>query len=99
MAKIYPQQWRQIHPFATPMITDQYYAKLANHVAEILKASFVKEAFETTEDLTDTAIRITAWFEDFLFTMWNRIILMSPMLKTSVCYYGMRWRRCILIGS
>ena len=60
MAKIYPQQWRQIHPFATPMSTDQYYAKLANRVAEILKRSLLNEAFETTEDLTDTAIRITA---------------------------------------
>lgn len=75
MAKIYPQQWRQIHPFATPMSTDQYYAKLANRVAEILKASFVKEAFETTEDLTDTAIRITAWFEDIISNLgiWRTV--------------------------
>lgn len=66
MVKIYPQQWRQIHPFATPMSTDQYYAKLASRVAEILKRSLLNEAFETTEDLTDTAIRITAWFEDII---------------------------------
>lgn len=75
MAKIYPQQWRQIHPFATPMSTDQYYAKLASRVAEILKRSLLNEAFETTEDLTDTAIRITAWFEDIISNLgiWRTV--------------------------
>ena len=53
MVKIYPQQWRQIHPFVTPLSTDQYYAQLASRVAEILKRSLLNEAFETTEDLTE----------------------------------------------
>ena len=75
MVKIYPQQWRQIHPFATPMSTDQYYAQLASRVAEILKRSLLNEAFETTEDLTDTAIRITAWFEDIISNLgiWRTV--------------------------
>lgn len=75
MVKIYPQQWRQIHPFATPLSTDQYYAQLASRVAETLKRSLLKEAFETTEDLTDTAIRITAWFEDIISNLgiWRTV--------------------------
>lgn len=75
MVKIYPQQWRQIHPFATPMSTDQYYAQLASRVAETLKRSLLNEAFETTEDLTDTAIRITAWFEDIISNLgiWRTV--------------------------
>lgn len=75
MVKIYPQQWRQIHPFATPLSTDQYYAQLASRVAEILKRSLLNEAFETTEDLLDTAIRITAWFEDIISNLgiWRTV--------------------------
>ena len=75
MVKIFPQQWRQIHPFLTPMSTDQYYAQLASRVAETLKRSLLNEAFETTEDLTDTAIRITAWFEDIISNLgiWRTV--------------------------
>ena len=75
MVKIFPQQWRQIHPFLTPMSTDQYYAQLASRVAEILNGSFLKDAFETTEDMKDTAIRITAWFEDIISNLgiWRTV--------------------------
>ena len=75
MVKIFPQQWRQIHPFLTPMSTDQYYAQLASRVAEILNGSFLKDAFETTEDMKDTAIRITAWFEDIIANLgiWRTV--------------------------
>lgn len=75
MIKIFPQQWRQIHPLLTPMSTDQYYAELASRVAQILKESLLDEAFETHNDLIDTAIRVTAWFEDIISNLgiWRTV--------------------------
>ena len=75
MVKIFPQQWRQIHPLITPMGTDQYYTQLANRVAAILDKSLLSKAFETTDDLTETAIRITAWFEDIISNLgiWRTV--------------------------
>ena len=62
--KIFPIDWKAIHPGHAAMSTDSYYTKLANEVLNVLEDSGIKEVLETDVAIRDAAVRITAWFED-----------------------------------
>ena len=64
MKKIYAIDWKAMHPNKMPTATDQYYVGVANEVMNILKKSGIDNVFPLDEAIRDTALRLTAWFED-----------------------------------
>lgn len=64
MKKIYPIEWKRMHPDNRAMSTDRYYVDLANKVLNVLKSSGIEEVFPDDEAILDTSLRLTAWFED-----------------------------------
>lgn len=64
MKKIYPIDWKKTHPDNMAMSTDRYYVDLANKVLNVLQSSGIEEVFPDDETIFDTALRLTAWFED-----------------------------------
>lgn len=64
MKKIYAIDWKAMHPDSMPTATDQYYVGVANEVLNVLKKSGIDDVFPHDEAIRDTALRLTAWFED-----------------------------------
>ena len=64
MKKIYPIEWKKMHPDNKDMSTDRYYVDLANKVLNVLKSSDIEDVFPDDEAIFDTSLRLTAWFED-----------------------------------
>ena len=67
--KIYPAQWRKMHPDGMRSDSDQYYAGIASRVALILSHSGIDDAFPDGDALCDAAMRLTAYFEDLCTDM------------------------------
>lgn len=53
-----------MHPDGMRADSDQYFAGIANRVAQILAHSGIDDAFPDGEDLRDAAMRLTGYFED-----------------------------------
>lgn len=64
MKKIFPIDWKKMHPGHAPMSTDFYYTQLANKVLRVLVDDGFGEILEEADRARDTAVRLTAWFED-----------------------------------
>ncbi len=64
MKKIYPIEWKEIHPEAMASETDFYYAALANKVLEVLDKSGIENVLPDKSAIRTIAIRLTGWFED-----------------------------------
>ncbi|MBQ7061863.1 MAG: DUF3843 family protein [Bacteroidales bacterium] len=62
--KIYPIDWREMHPEGMRADSDQYFTGIANRVANILAHSDIDDAFTDSDELRDAAMRLTAYFED-----------------------------------
>ena len=64
MKKIFPIEWRRMHPGQCPMSTDLYYTALSNRVIKVLEETGIEAVLPYEDMLHDAAVRLTAWFED-----------------------------------
>ena len=64
MKKVFPIEWKEIHPEAMASKTDFYYAGLANKVLEVLEKSGIENVLPEKSAIRTMAIRLTGWFED-----------------------------------
>ena len=73
MKKIFPIEWKEIHPEAMASKTDFYYAGLANKVLEVLDKSGIENVLPEKNAIRTMAIRLTGWFEDLCseFGFWS----------------------------
>lgn len=62
--KIFPIEWKEIHPEAMVSETDFYYAELANKVLKVLDKSGIESVLPEKSAIRTMAIRLTGWFED-----------------------------------
>lgn len=64
MKKLYPIDWRRVHPDNMTTATDQYYTGLANKILNVIQESGIEDSFPDDNSVRDAAIRMSAWFED-----------------------------------
>ena len=62
--KIYPAEWRRMHPDGMAAGSDHYYANLASRIAQIVAHSGMDDAFPDGEGIKEAAMRLTAYLED-----------------------------------
>lgn len=62
--RIYPKDWKEIHPGHADMSTDFYYSQLASRVLAVLENDGIDAVLDEPAWIRDAAVRITAWFED-----------------------------------
>ena len=79
--KIYPAEWRKMHPDGMRADSDQYFAGIANRVAQILAHSGIDDAFPDGEALRDAAMRLTGYFEDICtgLGLWKTVVATCQM--------------------
>ena len=96
--RIYPKDWKEIHPGNADMSTDSYYSQLASRVLDVLEDDGIDEVLDEPAWIRDAAVRITAWFEDLCngTGLWsvvntvcrNRYKRLLPFFDTSIYYNG-----------
>lgn len=64
--KIFPKDILTLHPYDKTDRIDQYYAQIANRVANVLYDSHLTEILEDNDEVCHVAIVLTAWFEDII---------------------------------
>ena len=64
MKKIYPIDWKKIHPEGRAMSTDMYYSELSNRVLNVLEETGIDAVLPMRDAMRDAAVRLTGWFED-----------------------------------
>ena len=99
--RIYPKDWKEIHPGNADMSTDSYYSQLASRVLDVLEDDGIDEVLDEPAWIRDAAVRITAWFEDLCngTGLWsvvntvcrNRYKRLLPFFDTSVYYNGVTY--------
>ena len=79
--KIYPAEWRKMHPDGMRADSDQYFAGIANSVAQILAHSGIDDAFPDGEALRDAAMILTGYFEDICtgLGLWKTVVATCQM--------------------
>ena len=96
--RIYPKDWKEIHPGHADMSTDFYYSQLASRVLAVLENDGIDAVLDEPAWIRDAAVRITAWFEDLcngtgLWSVVNTVCRsrynrLLPFFDTSVYYPG-----------
>ena len=74
--KIYPAEWRKMHPDGMRADSDQYFAGIANQVAQLLAHSGIEDVFPDGNDISVAAKRLTGYFEDICtgLGIWETLI-------------------------
>jgi hypothetical protein len=98
MKKVFPIDWKKIHPEQRPMSTDMYYTALANRVLKVLEETGISAVLQNEDAMRDAAVRLTAWFEDICSgnMLWSVVNTVSrqrfgkplPFYDTSNYYPG-----------
>lgn len=98
MKKVFPIDWKKIHPDGRPMSTDMYYTALGNRVLKVLEETGIIAVLKKEDMMRDAAVRLTAWFEDICSgnKLWSVVNTVSrqrfgkplPFFDTSDYYPG-----------